>query len=310
MIEVQGLTRYYGYHPAVLDLSFRINANEIVGFLGLNGAGKSTTLKILAGLLLPSAGSVSIKGVDLLSAPDSLRSRIGFLPEDPPLYLDMKVREFISFCGQLKGMPADQVAGRLDKVLKDCNLDEFADRVIGTLSHGQRKRVGIAQAIIHDPDLVILDEPISGLDPRQIREIREVIVSLKASHTVLISSHILSEISQTCDRILVLKGGRVVAEGTEDELAARLSGGGRVILELRGDPDDAREALGSFESVTSHEVTDLGGGLIKALAVLSADEREALVVHLIQAGLGLRRLDDAESELEEIFLNLTKEGQA
>ncbi|MCB9746123.1 MAG: ABC transporter ATP-binding protein [Alphaproteobacteria bacterium] len=310
MIEVRGLTRYYGYHPAVLDLSFAIQANEIVGFLGLNGAGKSTTLKILAGLLLPSAGSVSINGVDVLAAPDSLRSRIGFLPEDPPLYKDMTVRDFVRFCGELKGMPRAQVEARLDKVLEDCNLDDVQHRVIDELSHGYRKRVGIAQAVIHDPDLVILDEPITGLDPLQIREIREVIRGLKKSHTVLISSHILEEISRTCDRILVLKGGRLIADGTEEELAARREGGGRVEIELRGSTEGVEAILGANKLISGFEVTGVSDGVVSVTATLTGDHREQLVAELVGSGLGLRRLDDADSELEDIFTTLTQEASA
>lgn len=311
MIEVRGLTRYYGQHPAALDLTFTIQDHEIVGFLGLNGAGKSTTLRILAGLLLPSAGTVSINGVDLSAAPDSARSKIGFLPEDPPLYRDMRVRDFVAFCGELKGMPAAQVRDRLDGVLSSCNILDVQQRVIGELSHGYRKRVGIAQAIIHDPDLVILDEPISGLDPQQIREIREVIVGLRKAHTVLISSHILSEVSQTCDRILVLKKGRLVAEGSEHDLARRVFHGGRLALELRGSVDAARSALASFPGASKVEVSaSEDEGLVKAVLSLAADEREALVRHLVNANIGLRKLDTAESELEEIFLNLTREAQA
>ncbi len=304
MIEVSGLTRYYGYSPAVLDVNFSIQNNQVVGFLGLNGAGKSTTLKILAGLLLPSAGSVSIDGVDVVQAPDSLRASIGFLPEDAPLYRDMRVRDFVVYSGRLKGMSAEEAEARVDEVLAHCDIATHALEVISTLSHGYRKRVGIAQAIIHAPKLVILDEPISGLDPVQIRAIREVIVGLKQHCTVLISSHILSEISQTCDRILVLKDGRLVAEGTEDELSARLSGGGRLELELRGDSDAIVASLEAFEQCTKVQVKRSDKDIVHVLVHLSTDDREALVTHLVKAGIGLRRLDDAEGELEEIFLNL------
>ncbi len=306
MIEVQGLTRYYGDHPALLDVSFSIADHEIVGFLGLNGAGKSTTLKILAGLILPSAGSVRIAGVDALDAPGSLRERIGFLPEEPPLYREMTVEEFLRFCGELKGMSAERVAARLPEVYETCDIAHVKGRVIAELSHGYRKRVGIAQAIIHDPDLVILDEPISGLDPVQIVEMRQVITGLKASCTVLVSSHILSEISQTCDRILVLNGGRLVGEGTEEELAARQVGGGRVALELRGELGDVRAALEGFEGLSGLEVEAGGGGLVKAGASLAGDQREALVAHLVAAGIGVREIRDAEAELESIFLDLTQ----
>lgn len=310
MIEVSSLTRYYGSHAAVNDVSFTIADREIVGFLGLNGAGKSTTLKVLAGLLLPSSGSVKIDGLDVVQAPDSMRSRIGFLPEDTPLYTDMRVGEFVSYCGQLKGMSAEDVAARLDSVLRRTGLTPRKDQVISELSHGYRKRVGIAQAIIHDPKLVILDEPISGLDPKQIREIREVIVSLKDTCTVLISSHILSEISQTCDRILVLNDGRLVAEGTEDELAARTSGGARLELDLRGTPDAVEAALGSYGGVQDTRVLADAGGIVSVLVTLAEDEREGLVAHLVSAGVGIRRLAEDAGELEDIFLNITSAGAA
>jgi ABC-2 type transport system ATP-binding protein len=309
MIEVTGLTRYYGDHPAVRDVSFSIADNEIVGFLGLNGAGKSTTLKVLAGLLLPSAGTVKIAGLDALEAPDSLRERIGFLPEEPPLYREMKVSEFLAFCGQVKGMSADAVRARLPEVYRVCDIAHVSDRVIDELSHGYRKRVGIAQAIIHDPDLVILDEPISGLDPVQIVEMRRVITGLKASCTVLVSSHILSEISQTCDRILVLNSGRLVAEGTEEELSARLAGGGRVAMELRGAAAAVQAALEGFEGLEGVTVEDAGGGLVRAGAHMSDDRREALVKHLVQADIGVREIRDAEAELEQIFLDLTRKQE-
>ena len=304
MIEVSGLTRYYGYNPAVLDVSFTIQNNQVVGFLGLNGAGKSTTLKILAGLLLPSAGSVSIDGVDVVEAPDSFRATIGFLPEDAPLYRDMRVRDFVVYSGRLKGMSAAEAEAKVDPVLARCDVASHAQDVISTLSHGYRKRVGIAQAIIHSPKLVILDEPISGLDPVQIRAIRQVIVGLKQHCTVLISSHILSEISQTCDRILVLKDGRLVAEGTEGELSARLSGGGRLLLELRGEAKAIVASLEAFEHCSKVEVKRTDKGIVHVLVNLTSDERETLVTHLVSAGFGLRRLADAEGELEEIFLNL------
>ncbi|MED5374633.1 MAG: ABC transporter ATP-binding protein [Myxococcota bacterium] len=306
MIEVSELTRYYGRHAAVRDLSFSIQDREIVGFLGLNGAGKSTTLKVLAGLLLPSSGTVTVDGVDVVSAPDSLRAQIGFLPEDAPLYKDMRVRDFVLHVGQLKGMSAAQAEARVDEVLDRCGLAPRARQVISELSHGYRKRVGIAQAIIHQPKLVILDEPISGLDPLQIREIRQVIRGLKQDCTVLISSHILSEISQTCDRILVLKDGQLVAEGTEDELAARQSGGGSLSLEIRGDQARVQQVLEGLESVSSVSVHTVQDGVVHCSVQLSSDTREDIVAAIVAAGLGLRRLDDGDAELEEIFVNLTQ----
>lgn len=310
MIEVKGLSRYYGQHPAVLDMTFTIDANTIVGFLGLNGAGKSTTLKVLAGLLLPSDGSVRIDGVDLLEAPDSLRSRIGFLPEEPPLYRDMRVADFVAYAGRLKGMSAAEVKARLGEVLALCNVDDVKHRVISELSLGYRKRVGIAHAIIHRPKLVILDEPISGLDPRQISEIRDVIVGLKSQCTVLVSSHILSEVSQTCDRLLVLSRGRLVADGSQHSLAQRLRMGTRLRLTVRGGAEALRQALAAFPSVQSVELGSEEDGLVSAHVALAEDAREALAAHLVHSGLGLRVLDNERSELEDIFLNLTTEARS
>ncbi len=311
MIEVQNLTRYYGRHAAVAGLSFSIQDREIVGFLGLNGAGKSTTLKILAGLLLPSSGSVSVDGVDVVQAPDSLRAQIGYLPEDAPLYLDMRVRDFVAYVGQLKGLDSDQIEARIDGVLDRCGLSERAQQVISELSHGYRKRVGIAQAIIHQPKLVILDEPISGLDPLQIREIREVIVGLKSDCTVLISSHILGEISQTCDRILVLKDGKMAAQGTEEELRGSMGEGGQLELSIRGDEASVVDALKAYphtQSVTriTSEATSEGANIVHCQVALSSDDREGLIAALVGAGFGLRRMDEADSELESIFVNLTQ----
>jgi ABC-2 type transport system ATP-binding protein len=311
MINVEGLTHFYGEHRAIEGLGFQIAENEIVGFLGLNGAGKSTTLKILAGLVVPSAGSVNVDGVDMVSAGADFRSRIGYLPEDPPLYREMTVREFVAYCGQLKGMAAADVERRLDGVLATTQLSHVQHRVIAELSHGYKKRVGIAQAIIHKPRLVILDEPISGLDPRQIVEMRQVIRNLARDCTVLISSHILAEISETCDRILVLAGGRIVAQGTEAELAERAGAdGARLTLIVRGHPDKVEAALLELPSRVSHDKREEGDGTWRVHVSLAADDREALVASFVKHGVGVRKLIEDESELEQIFLGLTKEATA
>jgi ABC-2 type transport system ATP-binding protein len=311
MIEVQSLSRFYGSRCAVDGVSFSIHANEVVGFLGLNGAGKTTTLKVLAGLLLPSGGGVTVDGVDMSESPTDVRAGIGFLPEDPPLYTEMTVRDFLSFLGGLRGMSAATIDARMPIVLEKTNLDEVADRVIGELSHGYRKRVGIAQAIIHQPKLVILDEPISGLDPVQIVEMREVIRSLKAESTVLVSSHILSEISQTCDRILVFSQGRLVAQGTEQELAGRFHIGGSVDLVLRGEGTQIRTLLEAQDGVK--KVIDLGADSenIRFRVSMAEDIREQLVGVLVAEGVRVRGISDAHDELEGIFLDLTRmEGEA
>ncbi len=305
MIEVQSLSRYYGSRCAVDRVSFSISAHEVVGFLGLNGAGKTTTLKVLAGLILPSGGEVTVDGVDMSESPTGVRARIGFLPEDPPLYTEMTVSDSLRFVGGLRGMTDAALDERLPGVLARTNLDDVADRVIGELSHGYRKRVGIASAIIHSPKLVILDEPISGLDPVQIVEMRAVIRGLKDECTVLVSSHILSEISQTCDRILVLNQGRLVAKGTETELAGRFHIGGAVDFSVRGDGSAVRSILEGIEGVK--KVIDLGeaDGIATVRVSMTTDVREELAASLVKAGMGLRGIAEAHDELEGIFLELT-----
>ena len=310
MIEVRNLSRYYGAHRAVHDVSFTIESNQVVGFLGLNGAGKSTTLRVLAGLLAPSAGSVVIDGVDLSEAAVSFRRRIGFLPESPPLYTDMTVSEFLTYVGGLRSMSRSEIDARLPEVIDRCQLAGQADRVIDELSHGFQKRVGIAQAIIHQPRLVILDEPTSGLDPVQIVEMRQVIRSLKSEATVLVSSHILSEIEQTCDRVLVLNKGRLVAADTPHALAARFNTGCSLGLTLNCTVPQAEAALASLENLKSYEILREHDGRVEVKVEMERDAREALVAALVAAGLGIRRVEDAKDELEEVFMDLTKDGAA
>lgn len=310
MIEVQSLSRYYGTHRAVDDVSFSVGENTVVGFLGLNGAGKTTTLKVIAGLLTPSAGSVRIDGVDMTSASVDFRKRIGFLPETPPLYTEMSVTDFLRHVGQLRGMSGSDVDARIPEVIAKCQLAGQEHRVIDELSHGFRKRVGIAQAIIHRPKLVILDEPISGLDPIQIVEMRKVIQGLAAECTVLVSSHILGEISQTCHRILVLTDGKLVADGTEAELAQRFNTGTSLLLTLTGEEAAVRAFFEGRDGVVRHELTRAEGGRVEMRVDLTEDARESLVTDLVAAGLGLRRLEDAQDELEEIFMDLTRGGAA
>jgi ABC-2 type transport system ATP-binding protein len=308
MIDVQSLSRYYGSRCAVDRVSFSISSNEVVGFLGLNGAGKTTTLKVLAGLLLPSGGDVSVDGVDMSESPIGIRSQIGFLPEDPPLYQEMTARDFLRFVGALRGMSPSSIEDRLDDVLSRTNLNEVADRVISEISHGFKKRVGIASAIIHSPKLVILDEPISGLDPVQIVEIRKVIRALKEECTVLLSSHILSEISQTCDRILVLNQGRLVAQGTETEIAGRFHIGGSVDLGLRGDAKTIRSIIEAHSGVKKLIELSAAEGVCTVRVSMADDVREALVSALVGAGIGIRSVADAHDELEGIFLGLIDNG--
>jgi ABC-2 type transport system ATP-binding protein len=245
VIEINDLTKYYGERKAVGPLSFSIADGEIVGLLGLNGAGKTTTLRVLACDLLPSSGAVRVDGLDVVDQPNDVRARIGYLPDVPPLYGEMTVRDFLTFAARLRGMNADDAAARVPEVMEATYTDGVADDVISSLSHGFKQRVGIAQAIVHRPKLLVLDEPISGLDPVQIVEMREMLRGLKGEHTILLSSHILSEISETCDRILVIRDGQIAASGTENELFANLQSTFRIELTVR---ETGQDASGTYRS--------------------------------------------------------------
>lgn len=310
MIEVQSLSRYYGDFAAIEDLSFQIQNKQVVGFLGLNGAGKSTTLKILATLLSPSSGSVVIDGNNYDDASIAFRSQIGFLPEEPPLYREMTVQSFLKHVAMLRKMSKDAFLDRLPTVIKQCQLTGKEHAVINTLSLGYRKRVGIAQAIIHNPKLIILDEPISGLDPLQIAEMRSVIRSLSEHATVLLSSHNLNEIEETCDRLLILHDGKLVAQGTTEQLSSNLqSKHTRVEAELVASREDIERALSDIESITSFAVEEERSDSCIVLLSLGGPT-ESVIPHIVEQNIGLRSLQLARSELEEIFLSLTKGDQS
>ncbi|NCG17584.1 MAG: ATP-binding cassette domain-containing protein [Rhodobacterales bacterium] len=306
MIEVTGLTRYYGEFAALDNISFRIEKSEIIGLLGLNGAGKSTALKILAGLLAPSMGTVLIEGVNIQDDPTSMAKHIGFLPERPPLYEDMTVTEFLVYIGRLKGMSTSDALGRLPEVIRMCDLKGREDQLISTLSHGYRKRVGIAQAIIHGPKLVILDEPISGLDPAQIVEMRKVIRGLGEGRVVILSSHILGEISQTCDRILVVHDGKLVAQGTESELASHTGGHNKVAITVTGEAAPFHAFLDNSDLVSEYQPIERPDGQASATVSVTDAARADLINALVSASFGLRLVEVPDDELEEIFLGLTK----
>ena len=308
MVEVQQLSRFYGSFCALDNVSFSLREGETVGLLGLNGAGKSTALKMLAGLLTPSRGSVHINGHDATGASEKLKATIGFLPESVPLYDEMTVEGFLRHAGRLKGMTPAAIEARLPRVIDIADLKGRQTQVIETLSYGYRKRVGIALAVIHDPKLVILDEPISGLDPVQIVEMRKVIRNLAKGRAVILSSHILGEISQTCDRILVIHEGRLVAQGTEQELLP--DKGLRLHVVVRCDAEVAAPFFEEHAAVEQFELEDQGDGILNAKVTLATDTRETLVADLVAAGIGIRGVEEAEDELEAIFIQLTQQEAA
>lgn len=309
MIEVERLTKYYGAHAAIRDLSFKITKGEVIGFLGLNGAGKTTTLKILGCVLLPTSGHVRIDGMDAINDPHEVRKRIGFLPDTPPVYDEMTVSAYLSFVAQLRGVPAEQARAHVEEAEEKTGTREVDRELISSLSHGFRQRVGVAQAMVHKPALLILDEPTSGLDPAQIVDMREVIRALKGDHTVLVSSHILSEISQTCDRLLVIQNGEIVAQGSEAELARRAGSGGAVALEARGTAARISEVVRAVSGVSGVTVVSDQGGVVSLRADAGPELRPQIARAVIAANLDLLRIDRVGDRLEETFLKLTEAGK-
>lgn len=307
MIRTESLTKFYGNRCAVRGLNLQIASREIVGFLGLNGAGKTTALRMLAGQLAPSEGRIEIDGHDMIAAGPALRWRIGFLPERPPLYEDMTVRGYLEFAARLRGYDPARVHARVEEVLTLVGLRDYADAGISSLSHGYRQRAGIAQAIVHDPALVILDEPNNGLDPAQIKEMRTLIRELRARHTVLLSSHMLPEISQTCDRLMVIRDGELVFVGTEAELSVHLSDTRKLAVEVRGPIeklDPVMDQLARTGLIVQLERSSQGEVHELKLS-LGKDSPEEVARALVAAGLGLRKLEPRATELESLFLQLT-----
>jgi ABC-2 type transport system ATP-binding protein len=310
------LCKDYGTTRAVGPLSATIEKGEVVGLLGLYGAGKTTTLRVLACDLLPTSGSVRVGGIDVVERPDEVKAKVGYLPDRPPLYEDMSVTDYLTFAAKLRGVPAPRTGKLVSEALELTELGDVSQKIIGALSHGYKQRVGIAQAIVHAPDFVVLDEPISGLDPVQIVEMRELVKNLKGDHTVVLSSHILSEISETCDRIMVINEGKIEWSGTESELSVTLRQGSRIAITVRvaGASEEAAQARASevlqqVPGVSSIEPAPSGetGPGIAALRVRGEGVlREALCKAVVQADLGVIALG-REQELESMFLELLGE---
>jgi len=308
MIEVKELTRRYGSTRALVDLSFKVDQGEVVGFLGPNGAGKSTTMKILTCSLAPTSGTASVSGYDVLDDPISVRQNIGFMPEQVVLYNDLSVLEFLRFVAKLKDVPGNRLAGHVDGLIDQTGLGEVRHKMVGNLSHGFRKRVGLAQALVSDPKVLILDEPTSGLDPHQIVEIRNLIKGFRGERTVLLSSHILSEVSAVCERVLILDKGKLVGEESAVGLAQSGSAvagevTSTVVLSWDGDRAAVAEALAKVAGVDEVVVTDEGAEVI--IAGNPVEVRPRLVESVLQAGGQLQNIQDKGPSLEDLFLRLT-----
>lgn len=308
MIEVENLTKRYPGRTAVDGISFQIGRGEVVGFLGPNGAGKSTTLRILSSFLPATSGTARVAGYDVFREPDEVRRRIGYMPENNPLHLDMRVREYLKFRARLKGLGWRRSRERVDAVLQQCGLTDVAGRIIGQLSKGYRQRVGLADALVHEPDLIILDEPTIGLDPHQIRSVRALVKELGRNHTVLLSTHILNEVEMTCSRVLILHRGRILASDRTEDLTQRMSLDGRVVAEVEAPAAQLMEAFRDLPEVERVEVEPLDGDYLRLSLVPrnGVDLRPLVFAEVRDHGWPLRELTRSRHSLEDIFIHMTR----
>ncbi|MEH2434576.1 MAG: ABC transporter ATP-binding protein [Nostoc sp.] len=315
MIEVEHLSKIYGSTPAITDVTFSVEPGEILGLLGPNGAGKTTTMRILAGYLPATNGNARIAGYDVHENSLAVRQRIGYLPETPPLYPDMTVEGFLHFVARIKGVSAGDRPNKVTAAIERCNLEDKRRVIIRKLSKGYRQRVGIAQAIVHDPPAIILDEPTVGLDPRQIIEVRNLIKSLAGTHTIILSTHILPEVSMTCSRVAIINRGKVVATNTPENLMTQLTGGSGYELEIEGEAALAKQVLQKVAGVSLIESIPTTGGYQPQanrayLRVISQPGKEPgkdIATTLVRAGFGLHELKRVNATLEDVFLQLTTE---
>ncbi len=310
MIQVKDLTRYYGENRAIQDVSFSVKKGEVMGLLGPNGAGKTTTMKILTCYMPPTSGEAKVAGFDIWEQPQEIKQRLGYLPENPPLYFDLRVTEYLDFVARIKGIPKKEIASAVDAALQKAGLTEVRKQVIGSLSKGFKQRVGLAQALLNNPEVLILDEPTVGLDPRQIIEIRELIKSLGGDHTVILSTHILPEVEMTCGRVVIISKGKVVAQDSPENLTRRLKGTEKVILEISGKEAIAKKVFQGFPQITSWEPqgTPVNGRLRYALET-TAEIRGDLSRAIIENNLALYEMHAETYSLEDIFLHLTTEEE-
>ncbi|MEW5717241.1 MAG: ABC transporter ATP-binding protein [Chloroflexota bacterium] len=305
-IQVQNLAKWYGDLAALDDVSFDVQKGEILGFLGPNGAGKTTTMRVLTGYMPPSSGTARVAGYDVFSDSIEVRKRIGYLPETVPLYTEMTVWDYLDFCARLRSVPDRDAA--IERVMEMTSIGERADTLIGKLSKGFRQRVGIAQALVHSPEVLIMDEPTIGLDPKQIIDIRNLIRSLAGEHTVLLSTHILPEVSQTCSRVLIINNGKIVAEDTPERLGARMRGAEHIRLQVAQSAPGIPAELEKIQGVLS--VQTQAAGVYEIETNLGSDRRADIAALVVQRGWGLLELRTVSLSLEEVFLKLTTEEAA
>jgi len=307
MIEVEHLTKRYGPTVAVADVSFEVRKGEILGFLGPNGAGKTTTMRVITGFLTPSGGRVRVAGYDVIEEPLEAKRRTGYLPESPPVYSDMTVAEYLKFVARIKGLARREIKKRIEEVSERCAITDVQHRQIGKLSKGYRQRVGLAQALVHNPAVLILDEPTAGLDPKQIIETRELIKSLGGEHTIILSTHILPEAQKSCQRVLVINEGKIVAAGAPEELTRRLQGYETILVTVEGPAPEVMDRLGRVKGVNWVEPRDSGNGRVtfEVHSEKGRDVRAELAVAIVESRWKLLELKATGMSLEDIFLKLT-----
>jgi ABC-2 type transport system ATP-binding protein len=312
LIEVEHLVKSYGQARAVDDISFKVEKGEILGFLGPNGAGKTTTMRILTGYLPATGGTARIAGFDVFEQSMEVRKRIGYLPETPPLYPEMTVTDYLTFVARIKGVATPLIPNRVAEAMKLATVTERKDELIKRLSRGFKQRVGIAQAIVHNPDVIILDEPTVGLDPNQIKEVRGLIKSLAGQHTIILSTHILPEVEMTCDRVVIINKGRIAAVDTTENLTTQLKGNERVRLQVKGSAESLRESVASIVGVRNVEIKSSEDGLVTAEieSGRGSDLRAQIALRVVNKGFDLLELRAVNLSLEDIFMQLTTEERA
>ncbi len=308
MISVENLTKYYGVKKAVDNISFNVKKGEILGFLGPNAAGKTTTMRIITCYLSASSGTVRVAGYDIFENQLEVKKRIGYMPETPPLYTDMTVISYLNFVGSIKGLSGKKLCDRVKEVMNMTSVENVKNRITGKLSKGYRQRVGLAQALIHDPDILILDEPTAGLDPKQIIETRELIKSLAGQHTIVVSTHILPEVSMTCDRVLIINEGQIVAEDNIENLKKRIKGSETIFVEINGPKNEITEKLEKIEGVASVNFQNTKEDNLHSYHIETKpnfDVRRELARIVVNSEWGLDELRTVGMSLEDIFLKLT-----